>query len=293
MPSLPAIPPVLLKNPFSHDALSDHYADSPPYRQVKSRPAAMKTSTLTRCWRLARLFVHLLFGLIEAGLLFPRRTPEARPAAIQRWSACLCAILAVEIRVSGMPPASLSPANTILVANHISWLDIFVMNAVTTSRFVAKAEVRSWPLIGWLCARTGTLFVTRERRHDTRRVNNEIAAALAGGDCIAVFPEGSTTDGFDVVGFNASLLQPAVDAAATVQPMVLRYYDSQGKRTDAAAYVGEMSLVDSMRRLFAEPRLVAEITYLPPFAAAEHTRREIAAAAQAAIREVVVSDLPA
>ncbi|QDQ26356.1 1-acyl-sn-glycerol-3-phosphate acyltransferase [Chitinimonas arctica] len=246
----------------------------------------MKTSRLIQAWRFARLTLHLLTGLLEATVFFPRRNAMGRARAIVRWSSRLCRILGVEVRVHGSPPG-LMPHNTILVANHISWLDIFVMNSSTPSRFVAKAEVRDWPVAGWIAHRTGTLFVTRERRHDTVRVNRLISAALTGGDCIAVFPEGSTTEGDDVANFNASLLQPAIEAAAQVIPVALCYYDRDGHRSKAAAYVGEMSLLESLLLLVAEPGLTAELSYCPSLAAGEWNRRELATQAHLHIREVV------
>ncbi|GAB3268967.1 lysophospholipid acyltransferase family protein [Chitinimonas naiadis] len=252
----------------------------------------MKTSRLSQAWRFARLFNHLLLGLLEAACFYTRRSPAERAHTIERWSRQLCVILGVEVSLQGQPPGFL-PTNTMLVANHTSWLDIFVMNAGTVSRFVAKAEVRSWPLLGWLCQRTGTLFVTRERRHDTRRVNNEITSALAQGDCIAVFPEGGTTDGFDVATFNASLLQPAIDAGAQIIPVALCYYNRHGERSKAACYVGEMSLLESMLTLLAEPGLRAELTYFPPIATSGGNRRDLARQAQTLIRATVHHEAPA
>jgi 1-acyl-sn-glycerol-3-phosphate acyltransferase len=176
-----------------------------------------------------------------------------------------------------------------LIANHISWVDIFVINAVITSRFVAKSEVRSWPVLGWLCEKTGTLFITRERRHDTRRVNKQIADALTAGACIAVFPEGSTTDGTDVANFNASLIQPAIDADTAIQAIALRYIDAAGAQSTSAAYVGDMSLVESLARLLAARRTKAIVTLLPPISACGQDRRAIAKSIEADIRDIVRS----
>ena len=262
------------------------YADKPVLARLNWR-AAMKTSRIARAWRLSRLALHLCLGILEVAVCFPRRSAEARARAIQRWSIRLCRILAIRVNASGDNLGLTPPPNTVLVANHVSWLDIFVMNAVTVSRFVAKAEVRTWPVIGWLCVQTGTLFVTREKRHDTRRINQQIAGALSEGDCIAVFPEGSTTAGFDVISFNASLLQPAIDAGATLQPVALRYFDRQGERTDAAAYIGEMSLADSMRRLLAEPAITVQLDFLDPMLCTTVHRRDLAKAAHAAIAAIV------
>jgi 1-acyl-sn-glycerol-3-phosphate acyltransferase len=246
-----------------------------------------QTNHFIRAIRVARLLLHLVKGVGEVALLFPRRDAHGKAAAINQWSKHLCHILSIRIDVRGCPPDALHLSNTILVANHISWLDIFVMNAVTTSRFVAKSEVRRWPVLGWLCEKTGTLFITRERRHDTRRVNHQIAAALASGNCIAVFPEGGTTDGRDVARFNASLLQPAIESGASVQAIALRYLSHDGRQSDAAAYIGEMSLADSLNRLLAEHTLIAELTYLPKVDANGHDRRELAELAHSRIRSVV------
>ena len=272
-------------------AIPARYADSPLVRRLNWRPVTMKTSRLVRFWRLSRLFIHLVFGVVEVAALFPWRSNAGRARAIQRWSRRMCDVLHLKVSARGQLPAD-TPSGAVLVANHVSWIDIFVLNTIAPSRFVAKAEVRSWPLIGWLCARTGTLFVTRERRHDTQRVNQEIAGVMAEGDSVAVFPEGSTTDGFDVIPFNASLLQPAVDAGVDLAPVALRYYDPSRARSDAASYVGEMTLVESIGRILGEQAIIAELDYLPRIPTVGRHRREVAKEAQAKIAEIVLSDSP-
>ncbi|MFC4159763.1 lysophospholipid acyltransferase family protein [Chitinimonas lacunae] len=245
-----------------------------------------KSSLPVRIWRFLRLVFHLLAGVIEVGLYFPGRSAMARRHAVARWSRRLVSIAAIEVRAQGHIPAPTVEA-AILVANHVSWLDIFVMNAVVASRFVAKSEVRNWPLIGWLCERTGTLFISRERRQDAARVNQAIAGALNDGDCVAVFPEGSTSDGFTLKPFNAALLQPAVQAGAPIIPVALRYLDAYGRQTDIPAYVDDLSLVESVLRILAQRRLIAELTFLSPLPADGRHRRELAKAAEAAIAEVL------
>ncbi|WP_269531217.1 1-acyl-sn-glycerol-3-phosphate acyltransferase [Chitinimonas sp. BJYL2] len=248
----------------------------------------MITSTprLLRLWRLARLLFHFARGIAEVGLIFKHRPQEAQEATVRRWSRKLCDILSIHIEVVGTPPVA-HVGRTMVVANHVSWLDIFVLNAVVASRFVAKSEVRAWPLLGWLCHHSGTLFVQRERRHDTRRVNQEISDALVGLDLVSVFPEGGTTDGLDVARFNASLLQPAIDVEAKLAPAALCYLTADGHRTIAAAYVGEMSLLDSIRQILAEPHITARVHYLPILPSKGLQRRELAAAAHHEIRQIV------
>jgi 1-acyl-sn-glycerol-3-phosphate acyltransferase len=137
---------------------------------------------------------------------------------------------------------------------------------------------------GRLVRGAGTLFVERARRRDTHRVNRTVADALAAGDVVAVFPEGTTSDGASVLPFKSSLLQPIVDAAGHVQPLALRYRDAQGARTTAAAYVGDDPFMASFWRVCGEQRLVVEVVPLAPIGAAGHHRRTLARNAEHAIR---------
>ena len=161
------------------------------------------------------MVVHVLGGIVTTSLVFPMVAPTRRQALVQRWSRRLLHLLRVEARLHGA--IDVHGGNVLLVANHISWLDIFVLNAHRPARFVAKSELAGWPLAGRLIRGAGTIFVDRERRHDTRRVNHHAAQALAAGDVVAVFPEGTTTDGATLLKFHASLLQPIVEAQGHVR----------------------------------------------------------------------------
>ncbi|MBI2313594.1 MAG: 1-acyl-sn-glycerol-3-phosphate acyltransferase [Betaproteobacteria bacterium] len=198
---------------------------------------------------------------------------------VREWSSQLLAILHVRLRVEGAPPAG----PVLLVSNHISWLDIFVLDAVCATRFVAKVEVRSWPVIGWLCARAGTLFIERERRHDTGRASRTMLAALEAGDAVAVYPEGTTTDGTWLRHFHTSLLQPAVATGAAVRPATIRYLEADGRIAVAPAYVDDLTIWDSLLNIVAMPEIHAVMTFLPPIPAAGKNRRELTRAAEEAI----------
>lgn len=171
-----------------------------------------------------------------------------------------------------------------LVANHVSWLDIFVIDAVVPARFVAKSEIRSWPVFGWLSERVGTIFIERARRHDTARVNALVADALGAGDVFVVFPEGTTTDGTEVLKFHASLLAPALTAGAAVQPVAIRYERDDGTLCVAAAYVGDASLWDALIAMSGEPVIHAHVWFHEPLKGSYRHRRDVAAAAREAIR---------
>jgi 1-acyl-sn-glycerol-3-phosphate acyltransferase len=238
--------------------------------------------SLRRGARVARLALHLARGVLTVALLFPFQGPERRRREIERWSRELLTVLRVRLSVHGTPPPRvLRPL--MLVSNHVSWLDIFTIDALVASRFVAKSEVRRWPVMGWLCERVGTLFIERARRHDTVRINHAAGAALRAGDVFAVFPEGTTTDGSTVLKFHASLLAPALEAGAAIQPVALRFERSDGSLCTEAAYDGEKSLWDALMGITSQPEIIARVWFLQPIAPEQSHRRDLARAARDAI----------
>lgn len=239
-----------------------------------------------RIYRLLRLAAHLCQGVATTALVFPRVALPRRQALVRRWSARLLAILNVDLHVRGWPAGGL-PGNVLIVANHISWLDIFVIDAVQPSRFVGKAELRRWPLIGRLIAGCGTLFIERGRRREAHRINDDARAVLAAGDVIAIFPEGTTTDGGVLLPFHGSLLQPVIDAQGHVQPMAIRYRGSGGARSAAAAYVGDTSFVASLWRLLRERETSVLLDLAPLLVAKGRHRRDLARDAETAIHRVL------
>jgi len=241
-----------------------------------------------RAWRAARVGVHVLRGLATTVGVFPFAGEARRRTLIRRWSAKLLRIVGIHARVDGSLEAA--GGNVLIVANHVSWLDIFVVNAHCPARFVAKSELSSWPLAGRLMRAAGTIFIARERRHDTRRVNDHAAKALAAGGVVAVFPEGTTTDGSVLLKFHASLLQPIVDSRGRVQPVAIRYVDPTGARSDAPVY-GDETIAASFWRVCGQRRLIVDVAVPEPIAAHGAHRRELAREAEAVIRRVLA--LPA
>jgi 1-acyl-sn-glycerol-3-phosphate acyltransferase len=250
--------------------------------------AGAPASLPRRCYRLLRLFVHLLQGVATTALVFPMVAAPRRQALVRRWSVSLLAILCAELRVNGWPAGGLA-GNVLIVANHISWLDIVVLNAVQPSRFVAKADLARWPLVGRLIAGCGTLFIKRGRGRDAHRINHHARTALAAGDVIAIFPEGKTSDGSELLPFHGSLLQPVIDARGHVQPIAIRYRDSDGAHNDSAAYVGDMRFVTSLWRVLGEREMVVLLDLAPPLVAHGRHRRHLAREAEDVIRQVLAS----
>jgi 1-acyl-sn-glycerol-3-phosphate acyltransferase len=205
--------------------------------------------------RLGAVLSQALGGALICALLFPFLRPAQRMHHVGRWSARMLRALGIALEVRG----SVHAGPVLLVANHVSWLDILAVNAVHPARFVAKADVKHWPFLGWLVACGGTLFIERERKRDALRVVHQIAQALQGGDIVAVFPEGTTSDGHDVLPFHANLLQAAIATGSPVQPVVLRYRDARAAVSQAPAYVGDISLVASLWSTLWADGLVATV----------------------------------
>ncbi len=176
---------------------------------------------LTR--RLSLTILHILLGLALMASLYPRLAPTRQQRLKQWWSKRLVQALGVRLASHGDVQTA-----GLLVGNHISWLDIFVINALAPSAFVSKDDVRDWPVFGWLSARADTIFLERGSRRAAHRASEHIQDCLRQGQRIALFPEGTTSDGHTVLPFHSALLQAAIDSAQPVQALALRYLDAQG-----------------------------------------------------------------
>ncbi|MDZ4073752.1 MAG: lysophospholipid acyltransferase family protein [Hylemonella sp.] len=210
-------------------------------------------------WRLLRACTHIVAGLLTVLLRFPRLSPEQREIRVQVWSREMIARLGIRLEVQG--DATL-PGPLLLVSNHISWLDITSLHAARFCRFVSKADVKAWPLIGALASGVGTLFIERESRRDAMRVVHHMADSLRAGDVLAVFPEGTTGEGVELLPFHANLLQAAIAADAPVQPVALQFIDTHsGDRSLAPCYVGDDTLVGSVWRTVRARGITVRIVF--------------------------------
>lgn len=222
--------------------------------------------------RLLRCGLHVLRGMLTCAVVFPFIDAPRRMAHVGRWSAQALTVLGIGLRVSGTPVSGAS----LFVANHVSWIDILAINAVRPVRFVSKADIRAWPLLGWLVACGGTLFIERERSRDALRVLHLVAQALKAGEQVAVFPEGTTSDGHGVLPFHANLLQAAIVAQAPVQPIALRFSDDRETVSSAAAYIGDTTLLQSLWAVASADGLVARLSFLAAQPSADLERRALA-----------------
>ncbi len=276
------------------------------------------------CWlRGFRAVLHILVGIFLAAVIL--LTGGVRRWRIERvmswWSGVMLDIFNIQVRVVGRerslrghwPRHARAPGHgrpgrgfieelmsrhgghngssqgVMLVANHVSWLDIILVGCVEPTRFVAKSEIRHWPIAGWLANAMGTFYIRRGKGGAKPLLEKVVPHLRAGGSFI-VYPEGTTTDGTSVLPFHARLFQAAVEAQCPVQPLALRF--SRGADgSNIAPFIGDDDLASHMLRLLKEPALVAEVTYCAPIKSDGLDRDALALAAQAAISAIVSEPL--
>lgn len=234
---------------------------------------------------MVRVVLHLVRGATTMAIVFPFIGEERRRQIIKRWSDGVLQIFGLTLELEGTPPAAtLGQPPIMLVGNHVSWVDIYAYLSVTEVKFVAKSEVRSWPLIGWFATRLGTIFVERDRPRDAVRVGDEVRGALSAGHKVCVFPEGTTTDGSVVLPFSSVLLSAAVEKGVAVQPVAIAYRRPDGGICTRAAFTGDDTLVASLWQLAGGDRSVVKLTFLEPMTSEGTDRRLLARQAEDAIR---------
>jgi 1-acyl-sn-glycerol-3-phosphate acyltransferase len=240
------------------------------------------------------LLAHVIKGFFTILLLFPRLPKEGRSMRVLTWSQTL-------MRVMGIRFATNLPAHQIanpdyyrsafFAGNHISWLDIHVLQAVAPTRFVAKSELGEWPLVHRMIRASGAMFVDREKRRDVARINTLLVEAMVEGDCVAVFPEGTTSDGRGLLPFYANLIQAAVagaqEAPVKLIPFALRYENAAGHYSAAPTYIGDDTMLDSIWRTTGEPQLTARVLFGEPIPLLGRNRKDVTRDVEEAVQRLM------
>lgn len=249
---------------------------------------------MRRLWRIPGVIALLLGGLLTVLSVFPWIGLSRRETCIAWWSRALLLACGVRVREVVAPGGQALSAmrgqqgpgqGRLLLPNHISWLDIFVIDSIAPASFVAKSEIARWPLVGTLVARAGTVFVERGRRHAVHGAILSLGERLAQGYRAAVFPEGTTSEGDRLLVFHGNLIQAALNAGVPLVPVGLRYVDPDGERSHAVIYVGDTTFVASLWRITGHPRLECQLHVLAPIepdgltrqAAAQTVRQRLSA----------------
>ncbi|WUD84802.1 1-acyl-sn-glycerol-3-phosphate acyltransferase [Streptomyces sp. NBC_00503] len=238
--------------------------------------------------RLGAAIALILLGILGAP---PLRLLPQRPRhlVVRAWAAALLGAFGLRITVHGSPGAG---GGRLIVANHISWLDIPLVAAVLPCRMLAKSDIRSWPVLGPLSRQAGTLFIERDRIRALPATVDAMARALLAGDRVAVYPEGSTWCGRAQGTFRRAAFQAALDARVPVQPVRIAYVldggdragQQAGETAGAPAFVGDDPLTASLWRIARARGVRAEVWLLPRIPPGRYPdRRDLAAAAQAAV----------
>ncbi len=225
---------------------------------------------LRAVFRLLRVAAHVCRGALTVVVSYPRCDAQRKLLLKQQWSVRLLEILGVTLTWSGETPAS-----GLLVSNHISFVDVFAINAILPSSFVAKDEVRSWPLIGWLARHTDTLFLERGSRGAAQRARERMVEHLKMGSRVAVFPEGTTSMGDGTLPFHSAMFQAAIDAGVSVTPLAIAYTGKNGERNYAAAFVGETTLVECLWSIACAQDITVSVAVLPAHKTGNSDRRHL------------------
>lgn len=221
-------------------------------------------SQVKQFWIWALLAVHVLCGVCTLCFVCPLLSRRQKDLKIQKWSYRLLAILSIELFIHN--EKQLIDPPYLLASNHISWLDIHAINALKPIRFVAKSEVRGWPIFGWMAVQLGAVFIKRDSGRHAKQVGSQMADVLQ-RESICIFPEGTSTVGKEVLAFKPNLFESAVISQVPVIPMVIQYKSkSTGLRSEVAAFIGEMGLLESMANIIATQDLQAHLTLLPTYA---------------------------
>ena len=229
---------------------------------------------LSMIFRLARVMLHVFVGMAICATVFPWIGQEKRNGHIRRWSTKLLAMcnVTVEQRSGGAPVLE----RAMVVANHVSWLDIFVIHSLHPSHFVAKAEIRSWPLAGWLAEKAGTVFIARGNRRDLRHIFKGLVHSLERGERVAFFPEGTTAAQGNLLPFHANLFEAAIDAKVPVQPFAVSYEDASGGLHPSVDFIGETTFAESIIAILDGPPVKARLAILPAIDSVGAHRRDLA-----------------
>jgi 1-acyl-sn-glycerol-3-phosphate acyltransferase len=237
---------------------------------------------LSRIFTILQIIAHVLKGCFILLLVFPWLKAVQRHESIRHWCKQLLDIFNMRLSVIGAE--RLEDTYYLMAANHISWIDIHVINAFRPHYFVAKSEVASWPIFGWMAQQLGTLFIERGNSNSIRNMVQEVAGQLK-QKAICIFPEGTSTDGKQVAPFKSNLFEAAIVANAPVYILAIQYFDVRtGHKTTAPAFVGDMGLLDSIWNLICSPPICAQISISEKLPALKE-RKALAELSQSLIAE--------
>ena len=257
-----------------------------PISEPKTIVQTKETNAFIKMFRIYCVIFHTFTGFFIAGLLLPLVSKPKKKHLIKWWCKKLLGSFNIKIIITGdIPRADLTHA--MIISNHISWADIHVLNSVLPLRFIAKSDIRHWPIFGFFASRVDTLFVDRAKKQDALKVIDITTACLQAGDRLCLFPEGTTTDGTCVLTFKSSLIEAAIRANTAIYPVAIRYPLLDDSPNTAMAYAGETTLMQAMGQALTIKKPVVAVHFFAPIMPKDQDRRALATLT----REIIVQHL--
>lgn len=238
---------------------------------------------LRRLFRLVNLALHVLAGVLITTILavLQRRFTDPSYQRLKRWWLNrIVGILGGQVTTYGEP----APVGSLLVSNHVSWLDIPLLGGQTEITFLSKSEVQDWPILGWLAAKSGTLFIERGKRDGAKGASEQIATRLEQQERVLIFPESTTTDNINILPFHARLFAAAVTVHAPIQPVAIHYLNSQGQTHALVPYLTPQTLMQNLWAILAEPKILIEVHFLPSMDSQSVPRKALATYSEQQVR---------
>jgi 1-acyl-sn-glycerol-3-phosphate acyltransferase len=239
---------------------------------------------MKRLYRTVRLVLHAIAAVFYCGVVFPFINQEAKDRYVRKWSAKLMAISGVTMRIYH---AERIAPRSLIVSNHISWLDIFLIYSHFNGHFIAKSTMANWPVMGYLGKKVGTLYLDRSSGRNLKQILGRLVGNLNDEERCIFFPEGTTAKQGEMLPFFPNLFEGAIQVNLPIQPFAIRYIMPDGSYAEAVDFSGDVSMQESMKRIFSADGITAELTVLPPIDPQGKTRRELAQASQAIIQSTI------
>ncbi len=246
--------------------------------------------TLPQVCKLSLIFLLFVVGLFFTGVLFPladlfclkSHAKNIRDSLKNQWLKCVCGIINIHVEQQGELPER----TALVVSNHISWLDIVVIGRCFPPYFVAKRDILDWPVIGYLARQAGTIFIHRGDKQNILATAERMVWLLKQNCHIIAFPEGTTTNGDEVLGFHASLFQPAMLTKSLVQPVAIEYL---GATKALAPFVGDDEFIPHLVKILSLAKIEVRLSFLPAINTSNKSRQTVCNESRTAIIDAILS----
>ena len=245
---------------------------------------AMADSSRLLLWPALKIMIHVMKGALILITIFPFAQEATKRRHIQSWSRHLLKLFNLKLNVihaDGLPKSG----GYLIAANHISWIDIASIQSFLPCRFVAKSEVAGWPVFGWMARQTGTLFIRRDNKRHGKEVAKQLEDLLP-KEPICIFPEGTSTAGDRVLPFKTNLFESAAQTHVPTVPMAIRYRNAHQEYSDATAFIGDMTLIDSITKMLRAKTITVELIFAPS-PATDLDRKDLAEYCEAQVRSMI------